>query len=118
MKRLKGRIRRKKRIKRDIVGTAKRPRVSVYRSHKNLYVQLVDDLKGATIFSLSTKSPEIKDSLKYGGNVKAASSLGEALAKKAKSKGISKIVFDRSGYLYHGRVKELAEAARKGGLSF
>lgn len=118
MKRLKGRELRRKRIKRDLIGTEAKPRLSVYRSNKNLYAQLIDDIRGCTVLFLSTGSPEMKKGVKYGGNVKAASVLGEELAKKAKSKGITKITFDRSGYLYHGRVKALAEAARKGGLSF
>lgn len=118
MKRLKGIARRKKRIKRGVVGTDKRPRLSVSRSHKNICVQLVDDMKGHTLLSLSTSSAEMKNAIKYGGNVKAASVLGETVAKKALSKGISKVIFDRAGHLYHGRVKALAEGARKGGLLF
>ena len=118
MKRLRGRLRRKKRIRRHIIGTSRRPRLSIYRSHKNFYVQLVDDIKGHTVLSLSTASPKLKGVFKYGGNVKAASALGEELAKKAKAGGITKIVFDRSGYIYHGRIKALAEAVRKGGFTF
>lgn len=118
MKKLRGRDRRRKRIRKKIMGTDKRPRLSVSRSHKNIYAQLVDDIKGRTLLYLSTTSPELKKSIKYGGNVKAASILGEELAKQAKTKGITKIVFDRSGNLYHGRVKALAEAARKEGLLF
>lgn len=118
MKKIKGIARRKKRIRRKISGTSVRPRLSVHRSNKNFYVQLVDDMKGETLLSISTTNPDLKKSLAYGGNAKAASVLGEALANKAKAKGISKVVFDRAGYKYHGRVKALADAARKGGISF
>ena len=118
MKKLRGRERRRKRIRKKIIGTDKRPRLSISRSHKNIYAQLVDDIKGRTLLSLSTVSPELKKSIKYGGNVKAASVLGEELARQAKTQGIAKIVFDRAGYLYHGRIKALAESARKGGLTF
>ena len=118
MKRLKGLQRRKKRIKQSILGTDARPRLNVSRSNKNMRVQLVDDLKGHTLLSVSTACEELKETVKYGGNVKAAAALGTTLAKKALAKGISKVIFDRAGHLYHGRVKALAEAARKGGLSF
>jgi len=118
MKKLKGIARRRKRIRKKIVGTKERPRLSIARSNQNLYTQLIDDLNGRTLLSLSTASPDVKKAVKYGGNVKAAKALGESLAKQAKEKGITKVVFDRSGRLYHGRIKALAEAARKGGLLF
>ena len=118
MKKLKGIARRRKRIRKKIIGTKERPRLSVARSNKNIYTQLIDDLKGQTMLSISTASPEVKKAVKYGGNIKAAKALGESLAKRAKEKGITKAVFDRSGRLYHGRIKALAEAARKGGLLF
>ena len=90
----------------------------VYRSNKNIYVQLVDDLQHKTLMSISTNTPALKEKAGYGGNKKAASLLGELLAKKAVEKGIGGVVFDRSGYMYHGRLKALAESAKKGGLSF
>lgn len=118
MKRLKGRERRHKRIKKKLFGTLNRPRMVVYRSLKNLYVQLIDDIENKTIISVSTNTPALKEKIRYGGNVKAATLLGEFLAKRAQQKGISVVVFDRSGYMFHGRVKALAESAKKGGLSF
>ena len=116
---IEGRERRHKIIRKKISGTKDKPRLSVYRSLNHFYAQIVDDLNGNTLVSLSTYSPELKEALKKdAGNVKGASALGSALAEACKKKGISKVVFDRSGYLYHGRVKALAEAARKGGLQF
>ncbi len=116
---LKGRNRRHKIIRKKISGTKDKPRLSVYRSLNHLYAQLVDDTVGQTILSLSTNSPDVKDKLrKDAGNVKGASLLGGALAELCKKNNITKVVFDRSGYLYHGRIKALAEAARKGGLEF
>lgn len=94
------------------------PRVSVHRSLTNLYAQALDDLEAKTLLSVSTQDKEVKQKFPYAGNVKAASFLGELFAKKAKDKGISKIVFDRGGYLYHGRIKAFAEGLRKGGLKF
>jgi large subunit ribosomal protein L18 len=111
--------RRHKRIRKKISGTKELPRLSVYRSTKNIYAQLVDDSAGRTILHLATSSPALKEKIRTdGGNVKGASMLGAALAEECKKKGIEKVVFDRSGYLYHGRVKALADAARKGGLKF
>lgn len=116
---IKGREKRHRRIRRKIVGTKERPRLSVRRSTNHLYVQVIDDMAGKTLVHLSTLSKDLKDSLKKGaGNVKGAVLLGTALAEKCKKDGITKVVFDRAGYLYHGRVKALADAARKGGLSF
>jgi large subunit ribosomal protein L18 len=117
--RFEGREKWHRRIRKNVSGTQDKPRLSVYRSINNLYAQLVDDFTGKTIASLSTMSPDIKDKVKKdAGNVKGASLLGEALAAVCKKNGISQVVFDRSGYAYHGRVKALAEAARKGGLKF
>lgn len=114
-----GRIRRHKIIRNKIEGTADRPRLSVYRSLNHLYAQVINDADGTTLASVSTNSPEMKEQLKKsGGNVKGAAALGAAVADICKKKGITKVVFDRSGYLFHGRVKALAEAARKGGLQF
>lgn len=107
---------RKKRVRGKITGSSKRPRLSVFRSNKHLYVQLIDDLKGITLMGLSDKVVK-KNSLKMT-KTKIAAFLGEDLAKKAKAKRISKVVFDRGSYRYHGRIKALAEGARKGGLKF
>lgn len=116
---LESRQRRHKIIRKKIFGTTDKPRLSVYRSLDNLYVQLVDDAAGKTLIALATNSPEIREKIdKDRGNVKGAAALGEALAELCKKKKIAKVVFDRSGYLYHGRVKALADAARKGGLEF
>ena len=115
---LKGRELRHKRIRKTIIGSKDKPRLCVHRSVKNFYAQLVDDLDGRTLVSLCTSSKSIKDKVKSGGNVKAASLLGTELAKAAIEKGIQAVVFDRAGYKYHGRVKALAESCRKGGLKF
>ena len=116
---LEGRDKRHKIIRKKIAGTQEKPRLSVYRSLTNLYVQLVDDIAGRTLVALSTNSPVLKDKIKKdGGNIKGAALLGVAVAEMCKEKGISRIVFDRSGYTYHGKVKTLADALRKGGLKF
>ncbi len=109
---------RHERLRKKLVGTPEKPRLNVYRALKNIYAQIIDDTSGKVIISASTLNKEIKSTLKYGGNAKAAAVLGQIIAKKAKEKGIEKIAFDRGGYLYHGRVKALAEAARKEGLKF
>lgn len=114
-----GRVRRHSILRKNLAGTTERPRLSVYRSLSHIYAQLVDDMNNKTLLSLSTLSPDVKTKVsKDSGNVKGAALLGTALAEACKKKGITKVVFDRSGYLYHGRVKALAEAARKGGLQF
>jgi len=114
-----GRVRRHKIIRNRLEGTLERPRLSVYRSLNHLYAQVIDDVAGKTLVSVSTNSPALKDTVKKAsGNVKGAAALGTAVADLCKKKGITKVVFDRSGYLYHGRVKALADAARKGGLQF
>ena len=116
---LEGRARRHKIIRKKIIGTKERPRLSVSRSLGHIYAQIVDDMDGKTLAAISTLSPEIKDTVKNdGGNVKGAAVLGTALAELCKKKGVTKVVFDRAGYMYHGRVKAMAEAARKGGLQF
>jgi len=102
------------RIRRRLNGTAERPRLNVYRSLNHIYVQLIDDSQGATLVSAST----VASKLKTGGNVAAAKEIGKLIAERAKEKGISKVVFDRGGYLYHGRIKALADAAREAGLEF
>lgn len=117
--RLEGREKRHRRLRTRLAGTKEKPRLSVYRSLNHIYAQLVDDMEGKTLLSLSTASPGLKEKVKKDtGNVKGASMLGEALASVCKEKGLTQVVFDKSGYLYHGRVKALAEAARKGGLKF
>jgi len=103
------------RIRKKLQGTAERPRLNVYRSLNHIYVQVVDDLNGKTLVSASTAESEGK---KSGGNVAAAKEIGKAIAERAKARGITKVVFDRGGYIYHGRVKALADAAREGGLKF
>jgi large subunit ribosomal protein L18 len=111
----------KYRIRKRVRGTAERPRLSVFRSVSHIYVQVIDDLAGATLASASSVEPTVKAKLSDGasaGNVKGASVVGETIAERLKAKGISKVVFDRNGFLYHGRVKEVAEAARKAGLEF
>jgi len=112
-----GRKRRHERIRKKVTGTADRPRLSVYRSLNNIYVQIIDDTKGVTLVSASSLDESLKG-IKSKGNAAAAKEVGSLIAKKAVDKGIKQIVFDRSGYLYHGRIKALAEAARENGLSF
>ncbi len=109
------RTRRHIRVRRKISGTAERPRLCVYRSNTNLYVQIIDDVAGNTLVAASTLDKEIKTK---HANKEAAKELGALIAKKAKAKKIETVVFDRGGYIYHGVVKELAEAAREGGLKF
>jgi large subunit ribosomal protein L18 len=111
-------LRRKRHVRRRIVGDKERPRLTVHRSSKHIYAQLIDDLTGITLASASSLQPDLRDKLAYGGNVKAAVVVGTKLAEQAKSKGISKAAFDRGHYRYHGRIKALADAARKGGLQF
>ena len=109
------RTRRHLRVRRKISGTAERPRLCVYRSNTNLYVQIIDDVAGNTLVSASTLDKEVKT--KYA-NKEAAKEVGALIAKRALEKNIKDVVFDRGGYIYHGVVKELAEAARSGGLNF
>jgi len=112
--------RRKLRIRSRLVLHARtdRPRLTVFRSHKNIYAQIIDDTAGKTLVSASSRDKDLRDKIKYGGNVSAAATVGARIAQKAIEAGIRKVVFDRSGYAYHGRVKQLAEAARKAGLEF
>jgi large subunit ribosomal protein L18 len=109
-------LRRRHHVRNKIVGTPERPRLSVFRSSKHIYAQLIDDLAGTTLAAVGTaaKAPEIA----YGGNVKAAQFIGKKIAEVAKAKGIVKVSFDRGHYRYHGRIKALADAAREGGLQF
>ena len=110
------RLRRHKRVRKVINGTSARPRLCVFRSLKNIYAQIIDDVAGKTIVSASTLEGELKGIT--GGNKAAAREVGKLVAKKALEQGISKVVFDRGGYLYHGRITELADGAREGGLKF
>jgi large subunit ribosomal protein L18 len=112
------RIRRQLHGRVRINGTPEKPRLAIHRSIKNLQAQVIDDVSNKTLFSLSTTDKEIKTKFPKAGNLKAAEFFGEMFAKKAKEKGITKVVFDRAGYLYHGRIKAFADNARKGGLVF
>ncbi|HHU92619.1 MAG TPA: 50S ribosomal protein L18 [Halanaerobiaceae bacterium] len=112
------RKRRHHRVRNKVVGTPERPRVNVYRSLNHIYAQIIDDLSGHTLVSASSLEPAVKDAVNFGGNKDAARKVGEVLAEKALEKGIKDVVFDRGGYKYHGRVKELAEALREKGLNF
>lgn len=109
---------RHRRVRKKIIGTPERPRLNVYRSAKNIYAQIIDDTKGVTIVAASSLEKEINEKVSNTGNKEAAKLVGKLVGDKAKSKGINKVVFDRSGYIYHGRIKELAEGAREAGLEF
>jgi large subunit ribosomal protein L18 len=106
------------RVRKRLSGTSERPRLNIYRSLQNIYAQIIDDQKGVTLVSASTMETELKSKVKNGGNGEAAKFIGKTIAERAIAKGIKEVVFDRGGYLYHGRVKELAEAARAAGLEF
>ena len=108
------RLKRRRRVRSKVRGTAQRPRLSVFRSNKGLFVQLIDDVSGRTLAAVNWTEPEFKSL----GSMEQAKAVGEAIAKRAKEAGIESVVFDRGGYRYHGRVKALAEGAREGGLSF
>ncbi|HEV3144231.1 MAG TPA: 50S ribosomal protein L18 [Gemmataceae bacterium] len=112
------RERRKFRVRNKVRGTSERPRLSVFRSSKHIYAQLIDDLSGQTLAAASSCGKDVAKEVPYGGNVKAAKAVGKKLADAAKAKGISKAAFDRGSYRYHGRVKALADAARESGLQF
>ena len=112
------RLRRKSHVRKKVSGTPDRPRLTIFRSEKNIYVQIVDDMAGRTLVAASSQEKPMREKLSRGGNKAAAVAVGTFLAEKAVQAGIKKVVFDRNGYPFHGRVKELAEAARKGGLEF
>lgn len=101
-----------------VTGTAERPRLCVYRSLEHIYTQIIDDRSGRTIVSASSVDKETKKNLKGGGNIASAKAVGKTIAERAKAAGVAKVVFDRGGYKYHGRVKALADAAREAGLQF
>ena len=105
------------RVRKRVFGSVERPRLNVYRSNLHIYAQVVDDAKGHTLAAASSLDASLKDA-KNGGNVEGAQAVGRLVAERAKAAGIDKVVFDRGGYLYHGRIKALAEAAREGGLEF
>lgn len=109
------RVKRHKRVRGRISGTSERPRLNVYRSENHMYVQIIDDMTGTTLVSASTQEKGFDGS---GGNCEAAAKIGKTIAERAKEKDIENVVFDRGGYLYHGRVKAMAEAAREAGLAF
>jgi len=112
------RAKRHARVRKNIFGTPEKPRLCVYRSNKNISCQIIDDVNGVTLAAASSLDKELKADVAYGGNKEAAKKVGEAIAKRAAEKGISEVAFDRGGFIYHGRVKELAEGAREGGLKF
>jgi large subunit ribosomal protein L18 len=107
-----------RRIRQKISGDANRPRLCVYRSLKYIYAQIVDDTQGRTLASASTAEKDVRKELKNGGNIEASKAVGKAIAERARARGIEAVVFDRGGYLYHGRIKAVAEAARESGLKF
>ena len=112
------RVKRHDRVRKNLNGTPERPRLCVYRSNKNISAQIIDDVNGVTLVSASSLDKDLKAEIGYGGNKEAARKVGAAVAKKALEKGIEVVCFDRGGFLYHGRVAELAAGAREGGLKF
>lgn len=112
------RRRRHLRVRKRVSGTPERPRLAVYRSLHHIYAQVIDDTVGATLAAASTLDPSLKGKLKSGGNIEAAREVGRLIAERAREKGIEQVVFDRGGFMYHGRVQSLADAAREAGLRF
>lgn len=112
------RRRRHRRVRNTVIGTAVKPRLNVFRSLCNIYAQVVDDSKGVTLVAASTLDPELKPTIKAGGNIAAAKLVGQLVGKRAVEKGVENVVFDRGGYMYHGRVAALADGAREAGLKF
>ena len=112
------RLKRHARVRKNVFGTPEKPRMCVFRSNANISVQIIDDVNGVTLVSASSVDKDLKAEIGYGGNKAAAAKVGKAVAEKAASKGIKEVCFDRGGYLFHGRVKELADAAREAGLEF
>ena len=109
---------RHKRIRVNLSGTSEKPRLAVYRSTKHIYAQIIDDTKGVTLASAGSVEQVVKEKMPHGGNIEASKEIGKLLAERAKKAGITKVVFDRGGNLYHGRVAALADAAREAGLEF
>lgn len=112
------RLKRQVRVRKKVKGTTERPRLNVFKSSRHIHAQIIDDTKGITLVAVSSISPELKSDIGYTGNVEAAKKVGAAIAKKAIGKDIVSVVFDRNGFLYHGRIKALADSARENGLSF
>lgn len=112
------RLQRHKRVRRKVLGTPQRPRLCVFRSSNNIYAQIIDDTNRVTLVAASSLDEAVKGAVNHTGNKEAAKMVGEMVAKKAVEKGITEVVFDRGGYIYHGRIKELAEGAREAGLKF
>lgn len=112
------RLKRKVRVRKKVKGTPERPRLNVFKSSRHIHAQIIDDTKGVTLLAVSSISPDLKSDIIYTGNIEAAKQVGAAIAKKALDKNIVSVVFDRNGFLYHGRIKALADAARENGLSF
>lgn len=112
------RYKRHRRIRKKIYGTPQRPRLNIFRSLKHIYAQIIDDSSNSTLVSASSMDKELKGTLGSGGNIEAAKNIGRLIAKRTLAKGVKQVVFDRGGYLYHGRVKALAEAVREEGLEF
>jgi large subunit ribosomal protein L18 len=112
------RLKRQIRVRKKIKGTTERPRLNVFRSSRHIHAQIIDDVNGVTLAASSSISPDVKSDLAYSGNVDAAKKVGAAIARKAIEKNITTVVFDRNGFLYHGRIKALAESARENGLIF
>ena len=112
------RLQRHKRVRRKVFGTPQRPRLCVFRSSNNIYAQIIDDTNRVTLVAASSLHEAVKGAVNHTGNKEAAKLVGEMVAKKAVEKGITEVVFDRGGYIYHGRIKELAEGAREAGLKF
>lgn len=111
-------LRRRRHVRRRVRGTPERPRLTVFRSLQHIYCQVIDDIAGKTLASASTRDGQIKDDIKYGGNIEAAKAVGRAIAERAKAAGVEKVCFDRGSCKYHGRVAALADAAREAGLEF
>ena len=112
------RLKRRKRIRKKVSGSPERPRLSVFRSSRHIYAQVIDDLKGVTLVTASTLSPELRQQEKVKGKIEDAKRVGKLIAQMTKARGITKVVFDRNGFMYHGRVRALAAAAREAGLEF
>jgi large subunit ribosomal protein L18 len=116
--RTQSRIKRKKRIRKRVIGTSERPRLCVFRSAKHIYAQVIDDTRGHTLTAASTVEKSIKKGSEKGGKIAAANQIGKLIAERAIQQGINKVVFDRNGFLYHGRLKAVSDGAREGGLEF
>lgn len=112
------RVKRHERVRKNLYGTPEKPRLCVYRSNKNISAQIIDDVNGVTLVAASSLDKELKAEVANGGNKEAAKQVGKAIGERAIAKGIKEVTFDRGGYLYHGRVKELADGAREAGLEF